>query len=1265
MSRKLKDPRTLRLFFSSPFGGMEEEREELTRKYFPQFHHLCKARGIQFVAVDMRWGITSEAADNAQVINICLREIDRSDVFIGFFGQRYGWHGESDELLQRNFDNAVGRYSWLDSVRNKSVTELEFLHGHLNKPGELPAAFCFRSKVYDDFKRKECLEMGDNKNSSKFTAESEHSTALLSDLIRRVKDSESHCLGVLLDYANPVEGAKFMFESVWEHCKELISESENVALSPLDHIRLSHDTFMAFCTSLYIGGKTYLNELVPSKLKAHPKVLVKGPAGCGKSALLANLVKELKVTDFSLQIIYHFVGCAQETTDPKSILNHILLELQFINGKIEEEKMHESGSASKSSTNAYDIYLSVQKEMGYASSDGKNVLIVIDGLDKVKASSKTEKHLFWLPEKCPSGIFLVVSTKSSDKNTIELLVEKQQFYELEILPLEREVQEKISKETLMINGKELSTQQLQRVVEAEQTKNPLFLKIVLSEISIYGYFRLLDKKIDSLIFSNGVTDVLSKVLQRMEEDYNVKTPPTPVVQQVLSALAVSHNGLTETEILEMFNLTSHVWSPFYFTIENFLIIHNGLLRFAFTELHQAVTERYLDTEDKRSASAHHLIKYFERLRQENRITSGIISSPSVKRIATELPFLQLEVRDTDGLVQTLSDINIFHELASTHAYELISLWESTGYDQYKICETLIYSVDQAITEIYTYQMEHQVTNPEPPGYILYPVLKSMKDMFSLASHYRAQVKILQRTIQILEGIKTKIPEDVRLTLLRDSQYYLACAYVDNTEYDKAQSLHEAVMTECRRLLQETDDKRIKQTLAYSCNGLGVLHLRQKHYKEAEPLFLESVSLHKELGNLQCVAEATQNIGVIKLENDEPEVALQYFNEAMQTFEELYFGYLPLVVGNLLTNMAICWRKMNNVEEAEKMYLRSLKVKANAVGWNHEVIATCYMNLGSLEFYRKNFIEAEDYTRKAIKILEFNEVKLEQNEMWQAQENLVLNLISMNKWEEALPIFLNVFAMLQRTNQVDQGAATVHREMIKYLTHIEMFEEAAEVAISHINSPKLRLPNTFILLDYCDKKAAAALKNPPERPKEQTVEYALHNIWPGNNELTAYFVQNYVLPSNDYNRLKELVRTMDKNNPDFNWTSYKVGAEWCELKDNMEAAISILQDGLEMYPNSIELKTKIFDCYRLMKRHTEAYPYLKEVLANEPENQSLMLVAGDVALKSDDLDLCMELWEKVSHMSDENLANKAKNALQSLRKLLNAEQETNSVDQHVE
>ena len=85
--RKLREARVCRVFFSSPFRGMEVERELLTKQYFPTLQSLCNTHGVQFIPVDMRWGISHELSTNAKTIEICLREIDRSDIFVGFFGQ--------------------------------------------------------------------------------------------------------------------------------------------------------------------------------------------------------------------------------------------------------------------------------------------------------------------------------------------------------------------------------------------------------------------------------------------------------------------------------------------------------------------------------------------------------------------------------------------------------------------------------------------------------------------------------------------------------------------------------------------------------------------------------------------------------------------------------------------------------------------------------------------------------------------------------------------------------------------------------------------------------------------------------------------------------------------------------------------------------------------------------------------------------------------------------------------------------------------------
>lgn len=46
----------VRVFFSSPFGGMETERDILTKHYFPELSVMCEQAGLTFVPIDLRWG---------------------------------------------------------------------------------------------------------------------------------------------------------------------------------------------------------------------------------------------------------------------------------------------------------------------------------------------------------------------------------------------------------------------------------------------------------------------------------------------------------------------------------------------------------------------------------------------------------------------------------------------------------------------------------------------------------------------------------------------------------------------------------------------------------------------------------------------------------------------------------------------------------------------------------------------------------------------------------------------------------------------------------------------------------------------------------------------------------------------------------------------------------------------------------------------------------------------------------------------------------
>jgi len=69
---EIKGKRELRIFLSSPFGGMEEERELLMKRYVPLLRRRSAAVGVSLFVVDLRWGIT----DKVFVFFVLLLTVD-------------------------------------------------------------------------------------------------------------------------------------------------------------------------------------------------------------------------------------------------------------------------------------------------------------------------------------------------------------------------------------------------------------------------------------------------------------------------------------------------------------------------------------------------------------------------------------------------------------------------------------------------------------------------------------------------------------------------------------------------------------------------------------------------------------------------------------------------------------------------------------------------------------------------------------------------------------------------------------------------------------------------------------------------------------------------------------------------------------------------------------------------------------------------------------------------------------------------------------
>jgi hypothetical protein len=69
--------RHLKIFISSTFKDMEDEREILLKETFLELKKIAKERDVEITEIDLRTGITEEQEKSGKIVQICLDEIER------------------------------------------------------------------------------------------------------------------------------------------------------------------------------------------------------------------------------------------------------------------------------------------------------------------------------------------------------------------------------------------------------------------------------------------------------------------------------------------------------------------------------------------------------------------------------------------------------------------------------------------------------------------------------------------------------------------------------------------------------------------------------------------------------------------------------------------------------------------------------------------------------------------------------------------------------------------------------------------------------------------------------------------------------------------------------------------------------------------------------------------------------------------------------------------------------------------------------------
>jgi WD40 repeat protein len=281
-------------------------------------------------------------------------------------------------------------------------------------------------------------------------------------------------------------------------------------------------------------------------------------AGLGKSTLLANWVARWRSRDGGLAnetVHARFVGVGEQSGTVDALLRSILEELQRT-AKWPTERDRQRPDAVERKVEIPDDANVLRSKfcelLGECGKEGRTV-VVIDALNQLQSGLS---DLDWLARTLPENVKLVVSFKLGDA-TVDALAAQLRADERVTLSEVRpfaglEERRQLVRQFLRQFLKELDEQHLEALIQADGADNPLFLKVVLTELRVFGAFGQLGEMIRRE-FGTTPQSAFEAVLRRLESDPSYAAVPSQQAAPLLfGLLAHSRSGLPEDLLARMF-----------------------------------------------------------------------------------------------------------------------------------------------------------------------------------------------------------------------------------------------------------------------------------------------------------------------------------------------------------------------------------------------------------------------------------------------------------------------------------------------------------------------------------------------------------------------------------------------------------------------------------------------------------------------------------------------------------------------------------------
>jgi hypothetical protein len=610
--------KTVRVFISSTFRDFHAERDYLVKYVFPDLRQWCEQWKLHLVDIDLRWGVTVAEAESGKVIDICLDNIDGSrPFFICMLGNRYGWVPKPDEIPKETLHH----YTKLNDPdkQDYSITHMEIHHAVLEPLTsvdtfeEAPHAFFYfrDEKVLPE--PKNVNTFNDNEKSMytrTFFEEDRHYRDKLTQLKTQIRDHYRKLGEVkenpgeererIYDYTpvfdssmvNPEDDqlkGRFTKDSLKEFGERVkadlikaisIEFAERIAAlsqkreeDRLETERDYQENFIENRTRLFIGRKELLRKLHDYVNSDTAKILaVYGEPGSGKSSLLAKFYQEITQPG-TIFIIPHFIGASPGSSSIVNLLRRMCEELKRRFG-IEDEIPFETNKLHEA------FWSFLEKTTG-------KTMILIDGLNQLDETEDAHS-LYWLPRELKNNVKIIVSTLEGD--TKEVLLKKTDE-SITVTPLTIEERREIIRLMPSVFCKTLEEGYINELLTKEETKNPLYLKVAIDELRVFGSFEKLGRMIEEL--PSNVVDLYVFMLNRLDKDHG-----QGIVERLFCLLECSRYGLTLGELAELMEPADkdNTYLGILRQIRDYIHNRGELIDFFHRSLSKAIRKKYFEEE---------------------------------------------------------------------------------------------------------------------------------------------------------------------------------------------------------------------------------------------------------------------------------------------------------------------------------------------------------------------------------------------------------------------------------------------------------------------------------------------------------------------------------------------------------------------------------------------------------------------------------------------------------------------------------------------